>query len=246
MARLLIRRTPLQEALICIGLAVAGVLLAMADIWIGSGLLDGFHSRDVAALRWRYQNVLPFALLLATLGGVFLFVYYDAALARRHAGWVVLFGIARAFAMFMFLGFGLIFAFLLAPLGALVEFIVLRWRGKQPEADQASAAKTLIVALLWVMMLPFSLLGVESEGEIDIPLDSAPRGLAAVIPLALLLLLFGPGFESEATGDRVDVLWLTAFAGYCLADCAIVLGFVVPRLELRERAREVASRRRGG
>lgn len=247
MVRRLVRRTPLQEAVLCASLGVAGLLLAMLVIWLGVGVLDGFLGREQSHVQARLLRYLPLTVILSAFGGVMLYSYFEAALAKRARTGVVLVGVVRAFALFPFLGFGLLFAFMAGMVEAPLRWAGHRLRGRRATGDdaRASVAGRLLVAMLWVLVLPFSLLGIESEGDVEIPLDSVPWGVHAVLPLVMVLMLLAPGFESEATGERVDVLWLLGFATLCIADGAVVLGMVVPRLDLRERAREVAARRAG-
>jgi RimJ/RimL family protein N-acetyltransferase len=233
---------PLYAMLLCAGLAMLGLLLAMAAVWLGTGWLDGFDYRGVNRLGRRFIRVLPWALPLAALAGLLLYACFRCAIDERHKGWITLFAVIRAFALFPLLGFamlfGMLFAFIAAiPLGLYRKFF------HHPADDEASGSlfQSLLVVPLWIMTLPFTLLKIKSEGDIDIPARISRSRLINWVPVFFLMLLVGPGFESEQTGNRVDANWLAALATYWLADILIVTGYVAPTLTTRSHARRIAK-----
>jgi hypothetical protein len=224
---------------------MAGLLLAMLATWLGTGWLDGFDYRGTDKLGRRFLRALPWALPLAAVAGLLLYAYFRAAIDERHKGWVLLLAIIRAFALFPLLGFamlfGVIFSFVVAiPFGI---FRKLRRREQGAEEGDNLLQRALVVPL-WIMTLPFTLLKLESEGDIDIPARISRSRLINWLPLFFLMLLAGPGFESEETGNPVDPNWLTVLAAYWLADLLIVTGYVAPTLDARARARRLAKLRR--
>lgn len=235
---------PLPSALLCAGLAMAGLLLAMLAVWIGTGWLDGFDYRGVNKLGRRFLRALPWALPLAALGGLLLYGYFRCALAERHKGWVTLLAVVRSFALFPFLGFAMLFAMIFGFIAAFVVAIRHKLARRPPaEGADGSFFPGLLVPPLWMMTLPFTLLKIQSQGDIEIPARIPRARLLNWLPILFLMLLVGPGFESESTGERVDPNWLAALAAYWLADCLIVTGYVAPVLAARARARRRAALR---
>lgn len=218
-----------------------GLLLAMAAVWLGTGWLDGFDYRGVNKLGRRFLRVLPWALPLAAIGGLLLHTYFRWALAEQHKGWVTLVAVIRVFALFPLLGFAILMAMLFA-FAAAIPLGLYRKFARQPADDEDGSLMTrLMVVPIWIMTLPFTLLKVKSEGDIEIPARVSPSRLLNWLPVLVLMLLFGPGFESEGSGERVDPNWLTALAAYWLADCLIVTGYVAPTLAAQARARRIAA-----
>lgn len=233
-------------ALRCAGLAIAGLLLALLAVWLGTGWLDGFDYRGVNKLGRRFLRALPWALPLAAAGGMLLYGYFRWALAERHKGWVTLLAVLRAFALFPFLGFAMLFAMIFGFVAAIAVGVWHKLARRPPaEGADGSFFPGLLVPLLWMMTLPFTLLKIQSQGDIEIPARVPPARLLRWLPILFLMLLVGPGFESESTGERVDPNWLAALAAYWLADCLIVAGHVAPLLARQARAARVAELRRG-
>lgn len=235
-------RAPAVSALLCAGLAMAGLLLALLAVWLGTGWLDGLDYRGTDKLARRFLRSLPWALPLAALAGVVLCAYFRSALAERHTGWVGLVGVVRAFALFPLLGFAILgavlFAFLAAvPLGLYRRFV----HHAAADEEDESLMNRLMVVPLWVMTLPFTLLKAESQGDIEIPARVSQVRLLNWLPMLFLLLLVGPGFESESTGERIDPNWLAVIAAYWLADWLIVALYVAPELAAHARACRLAE-----
>lgn len=230
-----------RSALLCAGLAMLGLLLAMLAVWLGTGWLDGFDYRHTDRLGRRFLRALPWALPLAAIGGLLLYTYFRWAIAETHKGWVTLIAVVRAFALFPLLGFGILMAMLFA-FAAAIPLAIYRKFARRPAGDEDDSLMTrLMVVPIWIMTLPFTLLKIESQGDIEIPARISRSRLLNWLPFFFLLLLFGPGFESEDSGERVDPNWLAAFAGYWLADCLVVTGYVAPELSRRARAAKAAK-----
>lgn len=230
---------PLPAALRCMALAMLGLLLALTAVWLGTGWLDGFDYRHTNRLGRRFLRALPWALPLAALGGALLYTYFRWAIAETHKGWVLFIAVIRAFALFPLLGFAILMAMLFAIAAAIPLGLYRKFTRKPAAADSLMAR--LMGVPIWIMTLPFTLLGIESEGDIEIPARVSPSRLLNWLPFFFLLLLVGPGAESEASGERIDPNWLAAFAAYWLADCLIVTGYVAPALSARARCRRLAA-----
>lgn len=226
----------------CAALAVAGLLLALLAVWIGSGLLDGFDYRGTNRLGRRFLRHLPWMLPLAAICGVLIGSYFRWAIEQRRKGLVLTFAVVRIFALFPLLGFAMLGALMFAFLAAIPLGIYRRLlSGKPAEGDREVLMNRVIVTPLWVMTLPFTLLKVESQGDVPIPAWVAPSRLLDWLPVLFIMLFAGPGFESEATGERVDPNWLAALAAYWLADWLIVTGYVSPLVAERTAAERLAA-----
>ncbi len=236
-----------RDAALCALLAMAGLLLAMLAVWLGTGWLDGFDYRGVNKLGRRFLRALPWALPLAAVGGLLLYTYFRWALAETNKGWVTLIAVVRAFALFPLLGFAMLFAMMLGVLAAIPYALYRKFADRRQPADDDAPGLVdrLLVPPLWMMTLPFTLLKIESQGDIEIPARIPAARLRSWLPFFFLLLLAGPGFEDEASGERIDPNWLAVLATYWLADCLIVTGYVAPTLAARAREARAAKLRRG-
>ena len=215
----------------CALLGMTGLLLGMLTVWLGTGWLDGFGGRDLDRLGRRFLRALPWALPLAALGGVLLQVYFHWAIGLRHKAWVGILGVVRAFALFPLLGCAILLAFVIGVLASIGFGTFRKLTGKSRERIKSAWLVTdLLQGPVWVLVLPFSLLKIESEGEFEIPRLVSRWRLMHWLPLLCLMLLLGPGFESENTGEYVDPNWLAALAGYWLADFLVVAAYVAPTL----------------
>lgn len=233
---------PRRADLRCMALAMLGLLLAMAAVWLGTGWLDGFDYRHTNRLGRRFLRALPWALPLAALGGALLYVYFRWAIAETHKGWVLLIAVIRAFALFPLLGFAVLMAMLFAFAAAIPLALWRKLPGRRPGGDENGPLMARLMGVpIWIMTLPFTLLKIESQGDLEIPARVSPSRLIRWLPFFFLLLLFGPGAESEASGERIDPNWLAALAAYWLADCLIVTGYVAPELSARARRRRLAT-----
>jgi hypothetical protein len=229
-----------MAALLCAGLAMLGLLLALLAVWVGTGLLDGFDYRGTSRIAGRFLNNLPWMLPLAATGGILLYAYYDAALAERHKGWITLIAVVRLFALFPFLGFAILGSLMFAFAASIPLALVRRLIPRQPARNERPLMDRAMGTPLWVLTAPFSLLKIESEGDVEIPARIPETRLLGWLPILFLMLLLGPGFESESTGERVDPNWLAAIATYWLADYLIVTCYVAPALAVRARALRLA------
>lgn len=243
------RNAWLRDGARCAGLAMAGLLLAMAAVLVGTGWLDGFHDWGLHRIGRRLVRSLPWALPVGALAGVAIHGYFRAAIGGEGQGeakgglkaLLVLLAVARAFALFPLLGFAILLAVIAGIVVAVPLAAIRQLSGKTLLDGSDSLSTRLMIVPLWAMTLPFTLLRMESEGDIEIPARVAARRLLAWLPFVLLLVVVWAGAESEATGERVDPYWLSGVSAYWLADYLIVAGWVAPTLAERARARRAAK-----
>lgn len=233
----------LRAALLCAALAMAGLLLAMASVYLGTGWLDGFGDWDLHRIGRRFRRALPWALPLAAIAGLLLYAAYRSAIAEKHKGLIVVFAIIRAFAFFPLFGMAMLLGMIGGFAGAL---LLATWRkiaGQPPtESDTDSLIQRLLVVPLWFLTLPFTLLKIQSQGDIDIPARIGKARLLNWLPFLIVLLALFAGGESEGSGQRIDPYWLTAIATWWLGDYLVVAGWLAPTLAARVRARRSAAR----
>jgi hypothetical protein len=255
----------LQDRLLAVGLAIAGMTIAMLVVYVGTGLLDGFDDWDLHRLGRRFRRYFPYALLLAAGLGLLLHSYYSALIRATPAPWTMLITIPRAFIHFASLGFVLLFALMALLASECYKWIVRKLRGANDPKDLAEdrvfhnpILLTGIAVPLWFILFPISTMqdGVAGEkdddaGEKDDDLERAedvsrsPRrpGINNMKHRMLLLLpwlvasaLLWVGGESEATWNRVDPYWLTVFASFWFADYLVVAFRVLAMLPGRRGA----------
>lgn len=227
---------PLRAALLCAALAMAGLLLAMASVYLGIGWLDGFGDWDLHRLGRRFRRALLWALPLAAIAGLLLYACYRSALDEKHKGLIVLFAVIRAFAFFPLFGMAMLLGMIGGFAGALLLAAYGKLSGQPPaEPETDGLIQRLLVVPLWFLTLPFTLLKVQSQGDIDIPARVGKARLLNWLPFLIVLLALFTGGESEGSGQRIDPYWLTAIAAWWLGDYLVVAGWLAPTLAARAR-----------
>lgn len=143
---------------------------------------------------------------------------------------IVVFAIVRAFVFFPL--FGMIGGFAAA-------LLLATWRriaGLPPaDSDTDSLIQRRLVVPLWFLTLPFTLLKIQSQGDIDIPARVGKKRLFNWRPFLIALLALFAGGESEGSGQRIDPYWLSAFAAWWLGGYLVVAGWLAPTLAARAR-----------
>jgi hypothetical protein len=222
-------------------LGVAGLLLAMLSVYVGTGLHDGFGDWDLHRLGRRLRRALIWALPLAVLAGLLLQAWYERLLQGGSSGWVVLGAVLRAFAHFALFGtlalLAMIWAFVLAARRLLARL----WRrgGPAPE-DMDGVWQRWIGLPVWFIVLPFIVLKLPmEESDLELPETVSRRRLLRWLPALIGLIFLYTDAVSEDSGERVDPYWLTLAASFWLIDYLIVAFQVAP--ELRARRRREAS-----
>jgi len=228
----------LKAALICSSCAIAGLLLAFAGVYVGTGWLDGFDDWDLHRLGRRLRSTLLWSLPLSMVGGLLLYDYFRHALAQRAKGWLGLLGAVRAFALFPLIGFGLLLFFLLTLILGIGSWVLNKLFGLPTVPDDL--LERLLGTLLWYLTLPFTLLGIESRGDIRIPVYVSRKRLLCWLPGLFVLLMFWCGAEAKGSHDRVDPYWLAAIAAYWFGDYLIAAFYVSPQLAKRKRGRRTS------
>jgi len=221
--------------LVFAALAIAGALLAMLAVYVGTGLHDGFGDWDLHRLGRRFRRALPWALPLAALAGVLLHAYYARMLQPGPSGMVMLWSILRAFAHFPLYGTLMLLAALWGFALAGRDWVMIRW-GHKVGAAAADAESILVRWLgppLWFIGLPFIAAKLPMEGDLELPQTISRRRLLRWLPALLAVLFLLTDAVSEETGERVDPYWLTAMASYWLADYLVVALRVAPVLRAR-------------
>lgn len=218
----------------------AGGVLAVASVVLGCGLGPGLFSAETQILERKLLKQCLWMLPAAFAAGVLLREYYARLLkdSRKglETGLLLLFAIARAFFHFALFGF----ITMCAMLGALC-LALLRWlasratgRGPLPPGDiQDGTLGRWIAYPLWFILLPMSLLKIENEGELRLPVTVGTRPLLLMLPAALLCVMMWTGMTSEDTGERVDPRYLAAAASLWLGDYLSVALFVMPAARAR-------------
>lgn len=233
----------LRAALLCAALAMAGLLLAMASVYLGTGWLDGFGDWDLHRIGRRFRRALPWALPLAAIAGVLLYAVYRSAFDEKHKGLIVVFAIVRAFAFFPLFGMAMLLGMIGGFAGALLLAAYRKIAGLPPtDSNTDTLIQRLLVVPLWFLTLPFTLLKVQSQGDIDIPARIGKARLFNWLPFLIVLIALFAGGESEGSGQRIDPYWLSAFAAWWLGDYLVVAGWLAPTLAARARARRSAAR----
>lgn len=233
-----LQRKPLAGA----ALGVAGLLLAMLAVYVGTGLHDGFGDWDLHRLGRRLRRALIWALPLAVLGGLLLHAYYERLLQGGVSGWVSLGSVLRAFAHFSLFGALALFAMMWSFVIVGWELLARLWRRR--EAAPAGAEGLLqswIGPPVWFIVLPFIMLKLPMEGDIELPQTVSRRRLLRWLPALLALIFMYTDAVSEDTGERIDPYWLTLAASFWLIDYLIVAFQVAPELRARRRRESLAD-----
>jgi len=219
----------------------AGTALALLGVYAGLGLHDGFGDWDLHRVGRRFLRYLPWVLALSALGGALLRSYYERLLAGKPSGLGVLGTIVRAFAHFPLYGgvalFSIMFGF--AALG--LRSLRHRLLGGETPGTSDEALTGWLGPPIWFIIMPFDLMGVEGEGDVDLPETVSTRRMLRWLPAVLAMLMLWTGATSEDSGERVDPYWLAAFASFWLSDYLAVAWLVSPVMIARRKNRPVGA-----
>jgi len=233
-----LRRKPLAGA----ALGGVGLVLAMLAIYVGTGLHDGFGDWDLHRLGRRLRRALIWALPLAVLGGLLLHAYYERLLQGGVSGWVGLGSVLRAFAHFPLFGALALFAMMWCFILAGWRLLARLWRRREPAPEGVDGSlQSWIGPPVWFIVLPFIMLKVPMEGDIELPRTVSRRRLLHWLPALFALIFMYTDAVSEETGDRIDPYWLTLAASFWLIDYLIVAFQVAPELRARRRRESSAD-----
>jgi hypothetical protein len=227
--------------LVFAALAIAGVLLAMLAVYLGTGLEDGFRDWDLHRLGRRFRRALLWAVPLAAVAGILLRAYYERMLQQSLSGVGMLWSIVRAFVHFPLYGMLALLAVAWGIALALWYWLMLRWRrDASAAAEDAGPVTGSIISRwlgppVWFISLPFIAMKLPMEDEMELPQTISRRRLLRWLPAVLASLLLFTGAVSEDTGERVNPYWLVAFASYWLADYLMVALRVAPILSARRK-----------
>lgn len=220
-----------------IAASLAGASLAMLCIYAGLGLHDGFGDWDLHRIGRKYFRALPWVLGLSIPGGALLRGFYVHLLSGKPTLLAVLWSIVRAFVHFMLYG-------AVALMAVMAGFVVLglstlrfRLRGGEPPQTVDDTVVSWIGPPIWFIVLPFNLLDLPNEGDVELPETVSTRRLMRWLPAALAMLMVWAGAVNEESGERVDPYWLAAAACYWLGDYLAVAWFVSPIMIARRRRR---------
>jgi hypothetical protein len=232
------RRKPLAGA----ALGIAGLVLAMLAVYVGTGLHDGFGDWDLHRLGRRLRRALVWALPLAGVGGWLLHGYYQRLLQGRMSGWVLTGSVLRAFVHFPLFGALALFAMMWSFVLAGGRLLARLWRRREaaPE-DPEPALQRWIGPPVWFIMLPFIMLKVQVEGDLELPETVSRRRLLRWLPALIAMIFLYTDAVSEDTGERIDPYWLTLAASVWLIDYLIVAFQVAPELRARRRAQQATE-----
>lgn len=232
------RREPIAAG----ALGVAGLLLAMLAVYVGTGLHDGFGDWDLHRLGRRLRRALIWALPLAGVGGLLLHTYYERLLRGAASGWVILGSVLRAFAHFPFFGALALFAMMWSFIVAGWRLLARLWRRGDPALDDPDPElQRWIGPPVWFIMLPFSMLKVPMEGDLELPQTVSRRRLLRWLPALIAMIFLYTDAVSEDTGERIDPYWLTLAASVWLIDYLIVAFQVAPELRARRRTQQASG-----
>jgi hypothetical protein len=217
--------------------ALAGAALAMLCIYIGLGFHDGFGDWDLHRVGRKFRRVLPWVLGLSLPFGALLRGFYAHLLSGKPTGPAILWSVVRAFVHFPLYG-------AVALISVMAGFAVLglsalrfRLRGGAPPQAADDAVASWIAPPTWFIVLPFNLLGLPNEGDVELPETVSTRRLLRWLPAALAMLMLWTGAVSEDSGERIDPYWLAAAACYWLGDYLAVAWLVSPIMIARLRRR---------
>lgn len=230
------RRQPeLGGPLVFAALAVAGTVLAMLSVYVGTGLHDGFGDWDLHRIGRRFRRAMLWAFPLAAVAGLLLRAYYARMLQQSMSGMGVLWSIVRLFAHFPLYGMLALFAFAWGFALACWRRVMIRWGRGAPAAaeDYESIILRWLGPPLWFMLLPFIATKMPMKGDMELPKTISRRRLLRWLPAVLAVLFFFTDAVSEESGERIDPYWLTAAASLWLADYLMVALRVAPVLRAR-------------
>ena len=136
-----------------------------------------------------------------------------------------------------------------APSTPFRSFVLAGWRllarlwhrrGPAPEGADASL-QSWIGPPVWFIVLPFIMLKVPMEGDMELPETVSRRRLLRWLPALIAMIFMYTDVVSEETGERIDPYWLTLAAGFWLIDYLIVAFQVAPELRARRRREQSAN-----
>lgn len=217
----------------------AGALLAAALLALAYALFDGPAQAQVVGktlLRQAWWR-LPAALAM----GALLHAYWRSLLhlqtvkATGAAAAVVLWSVARAFALFALFGMIALFGWLFG-----MAWLALLWCGRivlrrpaPAEPPGVNVVQRWLGIPVWFVMLPFQFLPLEKEGDLTLPVTLSRAALLRWLPAVALALMFWTRFSSEDSGEPVDPRWLSLAATFWLGEFLIVALRVTPILRAR-------------
>lgn len=219
--------------------AAAGMALAMLGVYAGLGLHDGFGDWDLHRVGRRFLRYLPWLLGLSVLGGALLRAYYERLLAGKPAASAVLWTVVRAFAHFPLYGGVALMSVTAGFAGLGLRSLRHRFLGGGPPGTADAVVEDWIGPPIWFIIMPFNLMGVESESDSDVELPEtvSTRRMLRWLPAVLAMLMVWTGAVSGETGERVDPYWLAAFASFWLGDYLAVAWLVSPVMIARRKNR---------
>ena len=217
--------------------ALAGAAMAMLCIYAGLGLHDGFGDWDLHRVGRRFQRALPWVLCLSLPAGALMRGFYAHLLSGKPTGPAILWSVVRAFAHFMLFGAVILLAVMAGFSFVALRAVYLRFRGREVPKIDDDAVSRWLGPPMWFIVLPFSMLGLPNEGDMELPETVSTRRLLRWLPAIFAMVMVYTGAVSEETGDRVDPYWLAAAASYWLGDYLAVAWLVSPVM--------IARRRRG-
>lgn len=222
-----------------IAASVAGAALAMLGVYAGLGVHDGFGDWDLHRVGRRFVRYGPWILALSALGGELLRGYYARILSSKPSFGSVSWTIVRAFVHFPLYGGVALIAIMIGFAGRGLRWTRHRLFGGEAPGPTDDVVAAWIGPPLWFIIMPFNLMGVESEtdGGVELPETVSTRRMLRWLPAALAMLMLWTGAVQEDSGERVDPYWLAAFASYWLADYLAVAWLVAPVMIARRKSR---------
>lgn len=219
--------------------ALAGAALAMLGVYAGLGFHDGFGDWDLHRVGRRFFRYLPWIVCLSAFGGALLRGFYARLLTGKPSGLGVLWTIVRAFAHFPLYGGVALFSVMAGFAGLGLRMLRHRFLGGEAPGTTDDAVAAWIGPPIWFIIMPFHLMGIESESDsdVDLPETVSTRRLLRWLPAVLAMLMVWTGAVSEDSGERVDPYWLAAFASFWLSDYLAVAWLVSPVMIARRRSR---------
>jgi hypothetical protein len=219
--------------------AAAGAALAMLCVYAGLCVHDGFGDWDAHRVGRRFLRALPWVVCLSAAAGALLRGFYAHLLDRKPTGLAILWSVVRAFAHFPLYGAVALVSVMLGFAVRAVGDARFRLRGGEAPASVDETVAAWIGPPIWFIILPFNLLGLPGEGDVELPETVSTRRLLRWLPAILAMLMLWAGAVEENSGERVDPYWLTAFACWWLADYLAVAWLVSPVMIARRKIRPV-------
>lgn len=229
-----------RELLTSAALGAAGVLLAFAALYAGTGVHDGFGDWDLHRTARRLRRMLIWLIPAAAVAGPVLRDSYHRFVERRPGPWDYLHAVARLLAHLMLWVMSILLAgvlrLMLLPLKWLARRLGLYAGALNPFPSSWFATP------VWFFAFPFAVEGgtiPNDEGEpVEIlsPDRLSTRRILLWLPWLMTGIWFWTGAVDEDSGERIDPRWLFAAASYWFADFLIVARQVVPELKSSDQA----------